>query len=31
MPLWGRQDFFRVFGICFDESKQEFSLTSRDK
>ena len=26
-PLWGRADFFRAFGIGFDESNQRFSLS----
>jgi hypothetical protein len=27
MALWGRQDFFKIFGVCFDEPSEEFTLT----
>ena len=28
--LWGRADFFREFGIAFDEPGQAFTLTTPD-
>jgi hypothetical protein len=30
MVLWGRADFFHVFGIAFDEPAQQFHLSRPD-
>jgi hypothetical protein len=27
MPIWGRMDFFNVYGVSFNEPQQEFTLT----